>query len=108
MEWKSVMLAKYPRISQACGVAAILVSLTALIGWFTGSSVLKGIRPGYIPMAPNTAIVFLLLAASLIVTSTKSSRFKNIARVTIVFAAVLVVARMSEYLTSLELRVDLW
>jgi PAS domain S-box-containing protein len=108
MELKTVLVVKHPRISQACGAAVILISLTALIGWFTGSSVLKGIRPGYIPMAPNTAIVFLLLAASLTMTATKSLRFRNIARVTIAFAAVLVVARMSEYLTSLELRVDQW
>jgi len=59
MELKTVLLAKYPRISQACGVAVILISLTALIGWSTGASVLKGIRAAYIPMAPNTALVFV-------------------------------------------------
>jgi two-component system, cell cycle sensor histidine kinase and response regulator CckA len=108
MELKTVLLAKYPRISQACGAAVILISLAALVGWFSGSSALKGIRPGYIPMAPNTAIVFLMLAASLTITVTKSLRFRNIARITIAFAAILVVARMSEYLTSVELRVDQW
>jgi len=108
MELKSVLLPKYLRISQACGLAVILISLTALIGWFTGSPTLKGIRAGYIPMAPNTAFVFLLLAASLTITATKSLRFRNIARVTIGFAAVLIVGRMSEYLTSVELRVDHW
>ncbi|HEX6188831.1 MAG TPA: PAS domain S-box protein [Pyrinomonadaceae bacterium] len=109
MELKTVLLAKYPRISQACGLAVILISLAALIGWFSGSSTLKGIRPGYIPMAPNTAIVFLLLAAAaLTLTATKSLRFWNIARITIGFAVVLIVARMSEYLTSIELRVDQW
>ncbi|MGQ0762141.1 MAG: PAS domain S-box protein [Acidobacteriota bacterium] len=108
MELKTGLLAKYPRISQACGVAVMLISLTTLIGWSTGSPTLKGIRPGYIPMAPNTAIAFLLLAASLTITATKSLRFRNIARLTIAFAAVLIVARMSEYLTSVELRVDQW
>ena len=109
MELKSVLLANYPRISQACGVAVILISLTALIGWVSGSPALKGVRPGYIPMAPNTAIVFLLLAvAALTLTATKSLQFRNIARITIGFAAVLIVARLSEYLTSIELRVDQW
>ena len=108
MELKTVLLAKYPRISEACGLAVILISLAALIGWFSGSSTLKGIRADYIPMAPNTAIVFLLLAASLTITATKSLRLRNIARITIGFAAVLIVARMSEYLTSVELRVDQW
>src|SRR5687767_11395033 len=108
MELKAVLLAKYPRISQACAVAVILISLTALIGWFTGSSTLKGIRAGYIPMAPNTAFVFLLLAASLTITSAKSLRFRNIARITIGLVAVLIISRMSEYLASVELRVDQW
>ena len=108
MEFKTVLLAKHPRFSQACGIAVMLISVTALIGWFKGASTLKGIRAGYIPMAPNTAIVFLLLAASLTVTVTKSLRFRNIARIIIAFAAVLVVARLSEYLTSVDLRVDQW
>ena len=109
MELKAAMLAKYPHISQACGIVVILISLTALIGWFSGSPTLKGIRAGYIPMAPNTAIVFLLLAAAaLTLTATKSLRFRNIARITIGIATVLVGARMSEYLTSIELRVDQW
>ena len=68
MEFKSVLLAKYPRISQACGVAVILISLTALIGWCIGSSTLKGIRPGYIPMAPIRHLCFCV-ASSLTITA---------------------------------------
>ena len=108
MELKTALLANHSRVSQTCGVAVILISLAALAGWFSGSPVLKGIRAGYIPMAPNTALVFLLLSASLIITATKSQRFRNIARLTIGFAAVLIIARLSEYLTSVDWQVDRW
>lgn len=108
MELKGLLLAKYPRLSQACGALVILISVGALIGWFTGSVALKGIRRGYVPMAPNTAVVLLLLGGCLIFVSSKSFRFANRIRVVIAIATTLVIARLTEYLTSLELGVDHW
>ncbi len=58
----------------------MIVSGAALIGWFSGSVILKGIRPAYIPMAPNTALVFLLLGGSLIILADKSIRFLYLIR----------------------------
>src|SRR5260370_5411836 len=106
MESNAWSLTKYQRISQACGLLVMLVSGAALIGWFSGSVVLKGIRSDYIPMAPNTALVFLLLGASLIILADKSNRSLYVIRLAIALAVALVVARMREYLTALELNVD--
>lgn len=86
----------------------MFVSGAALVGWFSGSVILKGIRSIYIPMAPNTALVFLLLGAGLTILADRSIRFLYITRLAVVLAVTMVVARMSEYLTALELSVDHW
>ena len=53
-------------LKSACGVVVALVGLSALAGWETGQRLLSGIRSDYIPMAPNTAIGFLLLGIALV------------------------------------------
>jgi PAS domain S-box-containing protein len=108
MKFETLLLSKHPRVSQACGVLVMLISVAALTGWFIEHPILKGIHSSYIPMAPNTAMVFMLLGGTLVLVGTKSFRFAIAIRVVTVIAAVLVVARMSEYLTSIELRVDHW
>src|SRR6267378_210249 len=98
---------RYEHISAALGMLVVLVSGAALAGWFTDSVTLKGIRAGYIPMAPNTALVFILVGAILAV-FTASRRFQIAARTAAVMAAVLVATRLGEYVTDLELKVDHW
>src|SRR5438309_2108234 len=53
------------RGSRACGAAVVLIGGAALLGWATDNSRLLGLRADYIPMAPNTALVFLVLGAGL-------------------------------------------
>jgi len=108
MKFNDWLLDRYGRISQACGVLVMLIAAVALIGWFINSPSLKGIRSAYIPMAPNTALVFLLFGVSLTIIGSRSLKFLHIIRIVIGFGIVLVVAHMSEYLTSLEFRVDHW
>src|SRR5258706_2214704 len=98
----------YQRISQLCGLLVVLLSGAALIGWFSGSATLKGIGSGYIPMAPNTALVFILLGGSLALLGDRSIRFLFFIRLVVILAVAMVTARTSEYLTSLELSVDHW
>jgi PAS domain S-box-containing protein len=86
----------------------VLVSGIALIGWFTDSVALKGIRAAYIPMAPNTALVFLMLGAILAAFGVTSKRFLLAARTAAFVAGALASIRLSEYLTDLELKVDHW
>ena len=108
MKLETLLLSKYPRVSQTCGVLVVLISTAALVGWFIEHPALKGIHSSYIPMAPNTAVVFILLGASLVLIASKSVRFTIATRIVTVTGAILVIARMSEYLTSIELRVDHW
>src|SRR6266481_2393379 len=65
MKFSAWLLDRYRRISQACGALVMLIGAGVLIGWFTNSTTLKGIRSAYIPMAPNTALVFLLFGVCL-------------------------------------------
>jgi hypothetical protein len=108
MKFNPWPISRYEHISQALGLLVLLISGAALVGWFIGSMTLKGIGAGYIPMAPNTALVFLLLGAILATFSNKSTRVLSVARLVIVLAMAMVVARMSEYLTGVELSVDHW
>jgi hypothetical protein len=85
-----------------------MISGAALLGWFANSTILKGVRTGYIPMAPNTALVFLVLGAILATFNVSSKRFLLAARSAVVVAAALAAIRLSEYLTNLELKVDHW
>src|SRR5882724_2435922 len=98
----------YEPISQASGVLVVLISGAALVGWFTRSVTLKGIGAGYIPMAPNTALVFLLLGATLAIFSSGSAGFQYWPRLAVALAMAMVVARVSEYFTAIELSVDHW
>lgn len=86
----------------------VAIGAAALAGWFAGSVVLKGIGAGYIPMAPNTALVFILIGAVLLILVRNSRRVTFLARSGITVAIILILARLSEYVTGIDLKVDRW
>src|SRR3989339_647834 len=55
------------RVVLFCLTAAAGISLFALAGWFAGWAHISSFGAGYIPMAPNTALVFLTSAAAMYV-----------------------------------------
>jgi len=61
----------FRRVTFLCGAGASLLAVLALLGWTTGFSLLASLRPQYIPMAPSTAVAFLLLGAILSARSRK-------------------------------------
>ncbi len=99
---------RYERVSQLCGLLAALIGVAALVGWFTGSVALRGLRPSYIPMAPNTAMIFILAGTVLIVRTHESRKTLVAGRILILPAIGLVTVRLVEYLTSIDLQVDHW
>ena len=54
-----------------------IVSISAFIGWFVGIDLLKGISSEYVPMAPNTALLFIILSISILFIPGKLS-FNNL------------------------------
>ncbi len=55
-----------PSAGSAAGALAIVVGVTVLAGWLTGSDALKSVIPGAVSMKPNTALGFLLAGGALL------------------------------------------
>jgi PAS domain S-box-containing protein len=108
MRPKAWPISRYEYISQLCGAVVVLFGGAALLGWFTGSVILRGIKASYIPMAPNTALAFILAGGVLGVSVGRSGRFLIARRLAILCLMVLVLARLSEYLTGVDLKADHW
>ncbi|MEW6714480.1 MAG: ATP-binding protein [Nitrospirota bacterium] len=50
-----------------CGIISAGLGIAALIGWVAGAPILAAFLPGKIPMAPSTALLFLLYGAGVII-----------------------------------------
>ena len=51
-------------IQFTCAITILAISLTSIVGWITSNSFLTSLGSNYIPMAPTTAILFLLISLS--------------------------------------------
>jgi two-component system NtrC family sensor kinase len=60
----------YGRATRACGALVALTGVMTLAGWATGRPALASLRANYIPMAPNTALAFIVLGAALVAVAT--------------------------------------
>ena len=92
------------------GLSVAIVGLVTIAGWLTELRVLSGIRPQFIPMAPNTAIAFLLMGVSVMalpVTGTSGYR-RRVAGLLSAIVALLAGLRLAEYVLPGELGVDAW
>jgi two-component system, NtrC family, sensor kinase len=98
------------RLKTACGLAVVVIGLSALAGWSTGQRVLAGIRAEYIPMAPNTAVGFSLLGIALVVMpGSDGSLWRKVVSVGAAgFVAGLAGFGLAEYLLSVDLGVQRW
>ena len=70
--------------------AAIFLAVLGLIGWISGYQLLASIRPQYIPMAPSTAVCFLVLGMAWLFQARKGSRATHL--VLCVSAIIIVIA----------------
>lgn len=93
---------------RACGMAVMGLGAAALLGWATGYRALAAVRPGYIPMAPNTAVAFLLLGTGVCILPRACSRRwgRRIAGSGAALVTLVCAARLSEYATGYDLAVD--
>jgi PAS domain S-box-containing protein len=56
----------FDRIALLCGAISMCIGGVGLTGWALGSRILTGVRLDYFPMAPNTALIVILLGCALI------------------------------------------
>jgi PAS domain S-box-containing protein len=57
-----------------CGNTIVATGLIALVGWITGFQVLTQISPRFIPMAPDTALAFVILGILLLTYHQRTAR----------------------------------
>ena len=66
---------RYRVIAQVCALSTAGIGFIAIIGWLTNLWLLHSIRPDYIPMAPSTALAFIIMGGSLFVSARWSSHY---------------------------------
>ncbi len=110
------------RTPQACGAASVGIGAAALVGWATKQPLLLGLRANYIPMAPNTALAFLILGAGLFAIASGQARGPEslgptagrkrwggrFAGLGAALVGLIAGLRLSEYATGVDLAVDRW
>ena len=86
------------------GIAASLGGLS-LVGWITGLRVLTSVNVNYIPMAPDTAVLFVGLGLVLVVKTSRPlpNRVRVLASVVIALASVYGLLKLVEYFVKLDL-----
>ncbi len=55
------------KLEQGCAILAAGLGLAALIGWVAGATSLSSFAPDWIPMAPSTAILFVLYGIGVLI-----------------------------------------
>ena len=100
----------FARLRAVCGLVVVMIGASTLAGWGIGERSLSGIRSDFMPMAPNTAVGFLLLGSTLLVIPDDlgSVRRKAMAVSTAGFVAGLVGFRLAEYALATDLGVSRW
>jgi len=61
-------------VALVCGGITALLGILGLLGWLTSLRTLASVRSNYIPMAPNTAVNFILFGAVVILKANRAMR----------------------------------
>ena len=94
--------------SQLCGLITAASGMAAIVGWLTGWRILTGIRADYVPMAPNTALFFIVLGVSLYALITERKPALKLSRIGSALILVLSLIRFIELSVNINLNVDRW
>jgi signal transduction histidine kinase len=94
--------------AQVWGTLVVTLATAALAGWALGHPVLLGLRASYIPMAPNTALAFVVLDLGLlaIVGSWRGAHW--IAGLGALLVGLVGLLRLIEFATGVGIDVDGW
>lgn len=91
----------------SCGMS-ICIGILTFVGLLSGLQFLASVRPNYIPMAPNTAAVFILLGISVLILT-----FRSLCRFSQWFSAfsalciiVLSILTLIQYFIRIDLNID--
>ena len=98
----------FEHAAHLCGAATASVGVLALAGWMTGLRELAAVSDNWIPMAPNAAVAFILLGSALALIQHGGRQSIVLAKVLGAVVGVVVLARLTETVTGMDLGVDRW
>jgi PAS domain S-box-containing protein len=99
---------RYALVRRIGGTMVAIIGGLALGGWFIGARALSAVQHNFIPVAPNTALLFILLGASLCIVDARSRRVVLLVRGAIGITLLVAGARLAEYVAGVQLEVDHW
>ena len=103
---RSSILSKF--IPQLCCLIATGIGAVAIVGWLMEWRTLTSIRADYIPMAPNTAISFIILGISSCAFITKRRPALILSSFGAVLILVISLIRFTEFNAHIDFHVDQW
>ena len=90
----------YRSVALGSVLLPLVLALLGLAGWLSGSLRLASVRTQYIPMAPSTAIGFLLVSAAVIGIALEAGvAVRNAVRVVAALLSVLAIVKLLEFFT---------
>jgi signal transduction histidine kinase len=92
----------------AFGLASSGIGLATVAGWIWARPFLMGVRASYIPMAPNTALGFVVLGAGLVVVPNGNRLVRGLAGAGALGVVLISALRLVEYAAGMSLAVDSW
>lgn len=98
----------FPRLTRFCGLTILFVGAAALVGWRTRIPVLVGIRSSYIPMAPNTALAFIVMGLGLMAVVGRGRIALSLAGSGAVVVMLVGALSLFEMATGLHIDIDRW
>jgi serine phosphatase RsbU (regulator of sigma subunit) len=98
------------RVALVCALLTVVLGLLTIVAWTTGWHILASGRSKYIPMAPSTALGFLLLGTALFLQANPSTKRAGrpllMANVSLALAFPLL--KLLEFFTGIQLRIEEW
>ena len=96
------------RTTRICGLVDLGFGASALVGWAVNRPVLLGLRPSYVPMAPNTALAFVVLGLGLLALVGGGRNARVLASVGAALVSLVGGLRLIEMAFGWDLDVDRW
>ncbi len=97
-----------PRSTRLCGLLVLGCGAAALVGWATKQPILLGLRSSYIPMAPNTALAFVVMGLVLLAVAGGGRWARRLAVAGASVVVLIATLKLFEVCTGIEIEVDWW
>ena len=95
----------FSRISKTCTVLVVALAVLTLLGWISGLSLLASVRAGFIPMAPSTALCFLGISISLLLSNQAPH---GVSRWPAIVVLLVAAAKLVDVISGLHFGLDEW